>query len=62
MINILRGTDECETGKPFTAEGITKERKGYPSALQQSKLGKLLCDFLCLSYTLSYMLPKHCKT
>lgn len=51
MINILRGTDECETGKPFTAEGITKERKGYPSALQQSKLGKLFFFFyIYLSY------------
>lgn len=49
MINILRGADDCETGKTFTAEGITKERKGYTSALQQSKLGKLFF-FLHLSF------------
>lgn len=62
VINILRGTDDCRTGKTFTAKGITKERKGYPSALQQSKLGKLFFIFLCLSYKLSYMymLAKHC--
>lgn len=40
VINILRGTNECKTGLTFTAKGITRERKGYASALQESKLGK----------------------
>lgn len=52
VINILRGTNECKTGLTFTAKGITRERIGYASALQESKLGKpvFFFSYLYLSY------------
>lgn len=45
VINILRGVNECSTGKTFTAKGITQARQGYESALQKSKLGKPFFTF-----------------